>query len=65
ELACLLGVHRNTLHLSMERHGIKRKYSDINDTDLDSLVMEFKRRRPESGVCYIVGFLRKNGIRVQ
>ena len=65
ELARLLGIHRNTLHLSMECHGIKRKYSDINDTDLDSLVMEFKRRRPESGVRYIVGFLRKNGIRVQ
>ena len=59
------GLDRNTLHLSMEHHGIKCKYSDIDNTDLDSLVMEFKRRRPESGVHYIIGFLWKNGIRVQ
>ncbi|KIM61429.1 hypothetical protein SCLCIDRAFT_25917 [Scleroderma citrinum Foug A] len=62
ELVHLLGIHRNTLHLSMEHHGIKCEYSDIDDTDLDSLVMEFKRRQPESGVRYIVGFLQKNGI---
>ena len=49
----------------MHDHGIQRKYSDITDTDLDSFVKEFKRRRPESGIRYIVGFLRKNGIRVQ
>ena len=65
ELARSLGIHRNTLWLFMHRHGIKRKYSDISDNNLDSLVTEFKRRRPESGVRYIVGFLRKNGIRVQ
>ena len=49
----------------MRDHGIQRKYSDITDTDLDFLVKEFKRRRPESGIRYIVGFLWKNGIRVQ
>ena len=65
ELARSLGIHRNTLRLFMHRHGIKCKYSDISDNDLDSLVTEFKRRRPESGVRYIVGFLRNNGIRVQ
>jgi len=65
ELARLLGVHRNTLRLFMQRHGIKREFSDISDPNLDSLLMEFKRRRPESGIRYIVGFLRTNGIRVQ
>ena len=65
ELARSLGIHRNTLRLFMRNHGIQCKYSDITDTDLDSLVKEFKRRRPESGIRYIVGFLRKNGIRVQ
>jgi len=65
ELACLLGVHRNTLRLFMQHHGIKREFSNISDPDLDSLLMEFKKRRPESGIRYIVGLLWTNGIRVQ
>ena len=65
ELACSLGIHWNTLQLFMHDHGIQHKYSDITDTNLDSFVKEFKRRWPESGIRYIVGFLRKNGIHVQ
>jgi len=65
ELARVLGVHRNTLHLYMKSQGIERRYTCISDADLDKLIGEFKARRPESGIQYIVGFLRKSGIRVQ
>ena len=65
ELARVLGVHRNTLRLYMKSQGIERRYTCISDADLDKLINEFKARRPESGIRYIVGFLRKSGIRVQ
>jgi len=65
ELARVLGVHRNTLHLYMKSQGIECRYTCISDADLDKLIGEFKARRPESGIQYIVGFLWKSGIRVQ
>ncbi|KAI6145114.1 hypothetical protein BKA82DRAFT_3943681, partial [Pisolithus tinctorius] len=65
ELARLLGIHRNTLHLYMRCHGIERTYTEISDADLDNLVKEFKKRRPESGLRYIIGFMRAQGVRVQ
>ncbi|KAI6103998.1 hypothetical protein EDD16DRAFT_1438712, partial [Pisolithus croceorrhizus] len=65
ELARVLGIHRNTLRHYMKNHGLERRYTDITDTDLDHLVTEFKKRRPESGIRYIIGFLRKHGLRIQ
>ena len=50
ELARVLGVHRNTLRLYMRQYNIKRTYTDISDADLNHLVIEFKKRRPESGI---------------
>jgi hypothetical protein len=65
ELAKLLGIHRNVLRLYMKRHGILREYSAISDADLDDLVRTFKIQKPESGLRYIVSFLRNHGLRVQ
>ncbi|KAG1851932.1 hypothetical protein F4604DRAFT_1592257, partial [Suillus subluteus] len=65
ELADILGVHRNTLRLYMKHHGIQRKYSEITNTDLDALIQEFKKKRLDSGIRYIIGFLHRHGIRVQ
>ncbi|KAG2114097.1 hypothetical protein BD769DRAFT_1333404, partial [Suillus cothurnatus] len=65
ELANILGVHRNTLWLYMKHHGVERKYSELTNADLDVLVSEFKKKRPDSGIRYIIGFLRRHGIRVQ
>jgi len=65
ELARVLGIHRNTLWLYMKNHGVEQKYTHISNRDLDNLITEFKARRPESGIQYIIGFLRKCGIRVQ
>ena len=49
----------------MKNHNIERKYTCISDADLDKLIAEFKARQPDSGFRYIIGFLRKSGIRVQ
>ena len=65
ELACVLGIHRNTLWLYMKNHSVEWKYTHISNGDLDNLITEFKARRPESGIQYIIGFLRKCGIHVQ
>ena len=49
----------------MKHHSIERKYSQLSNADLDDLITEFKKRRPDSGIRYIVGFLRRHGIRIQ
>ena len=49
----------------MKHHSIECKYSQLSNADLDDLITEFKKRRPDSGIRYIVGFLRRHGIRIQ
>ncbi|KAG2089236.1 uncharacterized protein F5147DRAFT_542804, partial [Suillus discolor] len=65
ELPKTLGVHRNTLRLYMKHNGVERKYFDLTNTDLDLLIKEFKKKRPNSGIWYIVGYLHRHGVRVQ
>ena len=65
ELACSLGIHRNTLHLYMKCNGIEQRYTPIGDSDLDDLVRECKKRRPDSGIWYIVGFMWTHGVCIQ
>lgn len=65
ELSEMLGVHRNTLRRYMKCYGVERKYSNLTNVDLDRLVTEFKKERPDSGIRYMIGFLRRHGLRVQ
>ncbi|KAI5997208.1 hypothetical protein F5J12DRAFT_725363, partial [Pisolithus orientalis] len=65
ELMCLLGIHQNTLCLYMRCHGIEHTYTEISDADLDNLVKEFKKRWPESGLRYIIGFMRAKRVHIQ
>ncbi|KAF8957600.1 hypothetical protein BDZ97DRAFT_1625017, partial [Flammula alnicola] len=65
ELADLMGIHRNTLRLHMKRHNLVRQYSNLSNHDLDILIRTFKEKKPESGLQYVTGFLRKHGLRIQ
>ncbi|KAI5987283.1 hypothetical protein EDD15DRAFT_2142366, partial [Pisolithus albus] len=65
ELAHVLGMHRNTLQHYMRHHSIERNYAQISNTDLDGLCKEFKRKWPESGLRYIVGFMQARGVHMQ
>lgn len=65
ELADLMGIHRNTLRLHMKRHNVVQQYSNLSNHDLDILIRTFKERKPESGLQYVTGFLRKHGLRIQ
>ncbi|KAF8516281.1 hypothetical protein JB92DRAFT_2544691, partial [Gautieria morchelliformis] len=40
-------------------------FTDLTDHDLDILLRLFKRHRPESGLQYVIGFLRHHGLRIQ
>ena len=65
ELARTLGVHRNTLRLSMTKYGIKRAYSTMSNAELDQHIIHFKAKCPDSGLRYTMGHLRAHGHRVQ
>lgn len=65
EIADLLGVHQNTLYLYMKRHNVLQQYTQLSNADLDILTRTFKSKRPESGLHYLLRFLRSHGLRVQ
>ncbi|KAH7904071.1 hypothetical protein BJ138DRAFT_965297, partial [Hygrophoropsis aurantiaca] len=64
-LASALGMHRNTLRHYLKLYNVYQRFSDISDRDLDVLVEVFKSQKPDSGLRYLVGFLRAHGVRVQ
>lgn len=64
-LARTLGMDRLTLRKIMKKQGIHRCYDGLSDAELDSLTRDFKRKKPDSGLRYLTGFLRNKGVRVQ
>jgi len=65
QLANKLGIHRNTLRYYLKVYGVDNQFSAISDTDLDILVKTFRETKPDSGLRYLVGFLRQHGLKVQ
>ncbi|KAK6991709.1 hypothetical protein R3P38DRAFT_2471921, partial [Favolaschia claudopus] len=44
---------------------VHKKFTQLSKADLDQLVKSFRKAKPDSGIRYLVGFLRCHGIRVQ
>lgn len=65
ELARILGVCRSTVYRYMKLYSIDRRWSNITDGQLDTLLRAYRLHRPESGLQYIMGFIRKYGLRIQ
>lgn len=65
ELAKAIGVHRNTLRTYLKVYNVEHKFSQLSDNDLDILVKSFRAEKPDSGIRYLIGFLRRHGLRVQ
>jgi len=65
ELAHILGITRMTLWQTMQKHGLKWSYTVLSNDELDVLVRAFKKHKPESGFCYLLGHLWLQGIHLQ
>ncbi|KAF8586631.1 hypothetical protein K439DRAFT_1615009 [Ramaria rubella] len=64
-LADVLGIHRNTLWYKLKEAGLQVRFSTMDDATLVWLLKDFKKCRPESGLRYVIGWLRTNGLCVQ
>lgn len=66
QLAQALGIHPETLRTRIRQAGIRTHlYSVITDDELDILIREYRRKKPNTGIRYIRGWLFSHGIRVQ
>ena len=66
QAARALNVHRHTVKNYLRSYQIhKRTYSQVSDEELDTLVEEFKRKRPTTGLGYLRGHLLQRGWRIQ
>ena len=64
-LAKKLGIHCNMLHEKLKENSIDISFSDISDDDLDQIIKGYRDSHPNSGMGYLRGHLRSQGLRVQ
>ena len=66
QAAKALNVHRHTVERYLRSYRIKKEqYSRLSDEELDTLVDEFKKKRPTTGLSYLRGHLLQQGWRIQ
>lgn len=65
KLARLLGIHRHTLCSYLQEYKIDYGHTLISDSDLDQLIKHFRALKPQSGIRYLLGSLRRHGLRIQ
>lgn len=64
-LARLLGLHRHTVRKYLRLYGIDHSFSNLSNVNLDRIVRSYRAAKPDSGLRYLVGFLRSQGFRIQ
>ena len=66
QAARALNVHRHTVRNYLRSYQIqKQQYSQLSNEELDTLVEEFKRKRPTTGLSYLRGHFLRQGWRVK
>ncbi|KAJ7817656.1 hypothetical protein B0H13DRAFT_1551490, partial [Mycena leptocephala] len=65
KLARMLGVSRQTLIARMKENNVFYKFSQLSRATLDAFVKKFRAEKPDSGIRYLIGFLRAQGHRIQ
>ena len=66
QAAGALNVHRHTIKHYLRTYQIhKKEHSQLPDEELDTLVEEFKNKRPTTGLSYLRGHLLQQGWRIQ
>jgi hypothetical protein len=64
-LAEALDIHPNTLRHHLKMHDLYCRFSEISDRDLDILIRHYKNNKPNSGLRYVIGFLKRHGLKIQ
>lgn len=65
KLAKLINVHPNTLAAYVKLHHLSNQFSQLSDDELDNLIRGYREQRPTSGIRYVIGYLRRLGLKVQ
>jgi len=65
KLAGLLGISRHTLRARLRENNVDNKFTALSDNDLDLLVRTYRATKPDAGIRYLVGFLRRHGLKIQ
>ncbi|KAJ8580263.1 hypothetical protein M405DRAFT_720543, partial [Rhizopogon salebrosus TDB-379] len=61
----IMGIHQNTLRSYLQKNNISYRYNTISDANLDRIVQAFRQKKPDSGIRYLAGHLRQQGLRIQ
>ncbi|KAJ7024500.1 hypothetical protein C8F04DRAFT_883347, partial [Mycena alexandri] len=64
-LAAALNVHRHTLRKRLRELGLEKRFSGIDDGELDLITRQYKAKKPTSGLRYLRGHFRRHGLRIQ
>lgn len=64
-LANTINVHPNTLTAYLKLYGLSNRFSQLSDAELDDIMRSYREKRPNSGIRYIIGHLRRLGLKVQ
>lgn len=65
ELAKKLKVHPQTLKARLQQNNIDYGFSTISNANLDEQVKEYSQHKPGSGLHYLTGHLRHQGLKLQ
>lgn len=60
-------MHRNTVRKRLKDMGLYAtvRFSDVSDATLGKMIRLYKRTRPRTGLRFITGYLKANGLKVQ
>ena len=65
KLSWMIGIHRNTLRSYLKKYKINYQHTPISDDDLDLLIKHFRSIKPQAGLQYLSGSLRRHGLCIQ
>ena len=68
QLVAITGLYHKTIANYWKLYGLpscRESFTPLLDEELEQLVQEFKRERPESGLRYLQGFLSGKGLKIQ
>ncbi|KAF5339702.1 hypothetical protein D9758_014882 [Tetrapyrgos nigripes] len=64
QLAGALQISQQTLASLLRKHHIDYGYTALSNSELDDMVKRYRRQKPGSGIRYLDGHLRRNGIKL-